>query len=124
MLHIRPQPNHNCSVMNDYLFIFIFIFNNTLAQEYNISNYSETTLKPMWITLPSTANIINTQEIKNIKQFTSNSLMNSSSISDSYECLDTIDNTFDYDSIQITPHWTPILFSPEPHPTMVNVSEL
>lgn len=34
--------------------LIIYVFNNTLAQEdYNVNYYSDTVIKPLWITLPS-----------------------------------------------------------------------
>lgn len=43
----------------------MYLFNYTLAQgEFDIHNNSETVVvKPLWITLPSTAKVINVQEI-------------------------------------------------------------
>lgn len=97
-----------------YSFLYSIIL---LAQdEYHISNYSETDLKPLWITLPSTS--ANNQEKIYIEG------LGNYNLSDSFKCLDTVDNMCDYDSLVIAPHWTPILYSPEPSPTIVNASEL
>lgn len=41
-------------------------------------------------------------------------------MSNSYECLDFVE-TFNYDPLVIKPHWTTILNSPEPSPSIVKV---
>ncbi|KAL4135105.1 hypothetical protein QTP88_006758 [Uroleucon formosanum] len=52
-----------------------------VQDECDISDYSETTIKPMWITLPSTANKINIQEIcEKSEHVTSKCKLNSSNV--------------------------------------------
>lgn len=42
-----------------YSLIIIYVFKNTLAQEeYNVNYCSETVIKPLWITLQSSDNML------------------------------------------------------------------
>lgn len=106
-------------IENIYLLICIYIFNHTLAQDK--SKNSEITIKPSWITLPSTANFIKVEDIGKIEHITSNYVLNSSSVSNSDECFDFVNNIFECEPVILKPYWTSVFLSPESQPTLENL---
>lgn len=99
----------------------MYLFINALEEnEYEISNNSETTVKPIWISLPSAASTIHVPEICEMNDHSTSN----STVSTTFECLDFVENDSYCDLIVLTPHFTRIYgASPQPPPTFINVSK-